>query len=148
MIGLATGDKLARLLVTIVNAQSRKRMDLAGKCCCFCFMYVTAGFRKRRSWSRSRKRTCKSARDLAKNKNVSRNWRRRSRKNQNVSFFFRLQLWLCRLRCSEIQVGVESRSGRIDQSQCFFPTFCAWFSYSASVCDLENVVFTRLLTTE
>ena len=37
MIGLATGDKLARLLVTIVNAQSRKRMDLAGKCCCFCF---------------------------------------------------------------------------------------------------------------
>ena len=37
MIGLATGDKLARMLVTIVNAQSRKRMDLAGKCCCFCF---------------------------------------------------------------------------------------------------------------
>ena len=37
MTGLATGDKLARLLVTIVNAQSRKRMYLAGKCCCFCF---------------------------------------------------------------------------------------------------------------
>ena len=28
MTGLATGDKLARLLVTIVNPQSRKRMDL------------------------------------------------------------------------------------------------------------------------
>ena len=37
MIALATGDKLARLLVAIVNAQSRKRMDLAGKCCSFCF---------------------------------------------------------------------------------------------------------------
>ena len=37
MTGLATGDKLARLLVTIVNAQNRKRMDLAGKCCCFYF---------------------------------------------------------------------------------------------------------------
>ena len=115
MIGLATGDKLARLLVTIVNAQSRKRMDLAGKCCCFCFklsdrsvqrsclykrksffqrenkytalfsplfilsgetycMYVKAGFHQQRSWSRSRQRTCKSAHDLVKNKNVSRKW--------------------------------------------------------------------------
>ena len=47
-----------------------------------------------------------------------------SRRNQNVSIFFRLCLWLSNWRSSENQiVGFGSRSVRINQSQCMFPCF-------------------------
>ena len=47
-----------------------------------------------------------------------------SRRNQKVSIFFRLRLWLSNWRSSENQiVGFGSRSVRINQSQCMFPCF-------------------------
>ena len=47
-----------------------------------------------------------------------------------------------RLRSRENQiVGVGSRSGRINQSQCTFPCFVIGFSSSAPTCDSVNLVF-------
>ena len=40
-------------------------------------------------------------------------------------------------------VGVGSRNGRINQSQCSFPRFVIGFSSSASASDSDNLVFTR-----
>ena len=48
-----------------------------------------------------------------------------SRRNQNVSIFFRLCLWLSNWRSSENQiVRFGSRSVRINQSQCIVPMLC------------------------
>ena len=54
--------------------------------------------------------------------------RNRSRKNQKVSIFFQFRFWLCRSRSSENQtVGVGSRRGTINQSQCTFSRFVIGF---------------------
>ena len=60
-----------------------------------------------------------------------------NRENQNVCIFFRLRLWLCRLRSSVWKpvCRTTSISGRINQSQCsFLRLMVGSFFFSVPIC--------------
>ena len=73
-----------------------------------------------------------------------------SRRNQNVSIFFRLCLWLSNWRSSENQiVGFGSRIVRINQSQCMFPCFVmdvykTWTSSPWTPTPVDHLLFLKM----